>query len=385
MKTKKNTNNKESSRNAVSGRFVEPTHTHDVSCLLPLVDAWAKSRVEDAPQAAERLLQRLVQTRRDIKPDSLTFNGLVDAWSYSGRPESLSKLEQLHEQMEDLYEQYEKEQGPDHQTANTVVTVTKGHSHRRTGDGSGGGSSSAGSLVVKPTIRTVNSILHAHAKRAQEYTMKDPALARRAADDARALLNRMTAKYEATQDVDYQPDVTSYSTVMDAYGRCATYEATLEAESLLQELKALFQRTKNNQRHEPNIRTYTTLISAWAKVVNADEAPQRAQALLEEIKTLKHYNPSTQQYQPMYPNARTYLAVLQCWARSRDPTKAQRALQILLTMKDLYKQTQNPELRPNLVTYNAGTLACASGTEIKVDRFWLCFHSLIIPFRFFLS
>jgi hypothetical protein len=299
---------------------------------------------------AERLLTRLIETRRDLKPDSLTYNGLVDAWSYSGRPESLDKLEQIMDQMQVLYEQ---QQGPNHPTANTVISVTKGQYNRR-GDTSSSSSLTPTSLIVKPTIRTVNSILHAHAKRAQEYSAKDPAMAQRAADDARALLNRMTAKYEATQDVDYQPDVTSYTTVMDAYGRCATYEAALQAEQLLQELKDLFQRTKNVQRHEPNIRTYTTLIAAWAKVNDADEAPQRAQAFLEEIKQLKHYNPSTQQFQPMYPNARTYLAVIQCWARSKDPTKAQRALQILLTMKDLYKTTQNPELRPNLVTYNAG-------------------------------
>jgi hypothetical protein len=91
---------------------------------------------------------------------------------------------------------------------------------------------------------------------------------------------------------------------------------------------------------QPTTRTYTALVTAWAKTKSL-KAPHEAEALLKEM----------EESNTIKPNTRTYTAAIQAWGRSRDATKPQRALRILKHMKAL----KDAKARPNLVTYNAGT------------------------------
>jgi hypothetical protein len=204
---------------------------------------------------------------------------------------------------------------------------------------------------VNPSIRTVNAIMNAYAKRASRYTTnfndRDPVKAAECAADAHELLEQIKLKYAETQDHDWQPDVTTYTSVMDVYARGGSYTGTQQAESLLEELKEQYKAT-NDLRLRPNFRTYTTLITAWSRT-RSPLSPGKVDALLEEMAK----SPATR------PNSRAYTSAVQCWAKSRDARKAKRALSILREMRDEHKKTGNADVLPSILTYNAAIDACA--------------------------
>jgi hypothetical protein len=137
--------------------------------------------------------------------------------------------------------------------------------------------SEQGNTRVKPTVRTVNSIIAAYAKRIRNLNA-DEAL--EAAQAAHGLLTEMVQRYKRTRHVDDQVDVMTYTGVMDAYARCASLEAAELAEGVLKELKDAYRSTGTTNN---NVRTYTSLITAWAKTKNK-KSPRRAEELSLEMK-----------------------------------------------------------------------------------------------------
>lgn len=271
--------------------------------------AWAKSGVQEAPQNAERLLKRMMD-HEYIQPDGISYNAVVDAWAYSGKPEAVQKVKQIWQKMEQLYSEDER---------------------------------------IKPTIRTVNSIIQAHTKQVQDcIDNRDVEGARKLAREADEFLDFMRERYEQTKDQDHMPDVMTYTSVMDAYGRCGRYHSTLRAKAILDGLKDLYKETED-PKLKPNFRTYTCLIGAWSKTRSPD-SPAEAEKLLQEM--LDSNDPD------MLPNTRTFTSVIYAWGRSNYADKSQRVLKVLKRMKDLYKEG-NTEAKPSLIAYNAALDACA--------------------------
>lgn len=276
-----------------------------------VMDAWSKSRVPEAPEAAERLLKRMMDDE-SVEPNTNSYNLLIDAWANSNKQNSLEKAVQIYHHMETL----------------------------RTDETNN----------VSPTIRTVNAVLHAYARKSAQYTSQnDQAGFDEAAKCAAASLNllkEMKNRCKETGDKSWQPDMATYTSVMDVHSRCATYRTTKIAGELLNELKELHAKT-GNYRHKPNFRTYTTLVTAWSRT-KSDESPQRVEAIMNEMKRSGEK-----------PNARTYTAAVQCWARARDPLKAKRVLKLLMEMREEYKKTGSEHVRPTTLTYNNAIDACA--------------------------
>ena len=244
----------------------------------------------------------------DLEPDTLSYNGVLESWANSKRDEGIERALRIWRHMETLLEQ--------------------------------------GNTRVKPTVRTVNSIIAAYAKRIQNLNASSEA-----AQAVHGLLTEMVQRYKRTRHVDDQVDVMTYTGVMDAYARCASLEAAELAEGVLKELKDAYRSTgtTTNNKLQPNVRTYTSLITAWAKTKNK-KSPRRAEELLLEMKAGGDVTK---------PNSRSYTGVIQAWARSRDPTKPQRALRLLKVMKERSKQG-DPNVHPNLIAYNAGMhVVCA--------------------------
>lgn len=276
------------------------------------IGAWAKSRVAEAPVNAERLLKRMLD-HEYIEPDGISYNGVVDAWAHSGKPEAIQKVKQIWQHMEQLYAE-----DPDRE--------------------------------IKPTIRTVNSIIQAHTRQVQDaLESRDLDAARQAAKEAEEFLDLMKERYEQTQDPDHMPDAVTYTAVMDAYGRCGRYHSTLKAKALLEDLIDAYQQS-GNPRQKPNVRTYTSLITAWSKTKSPDSTVE-AERLVKEMWDSEDRD--------LQPNARTYTSLIHAWARSMDNNKAQRVLKVLQTMKAKHEQTKKPDLKPTLVTYNTALDACA--------------------------
>jgi len=284
----------------------------DLDAYNIVMDAWSKSRVPEAPEAAERLLKRMMDDE-SVEPNTNSYNLLIDAWANSSKQNSLEKAIQIYRHMENL------------RTDETKKNVS-------------------------PTIRTVNAVLHAYARKSAQYTSQnDQAGFDEAAKCAAASLNlleEMKRRYKETGDLSWQPDMATYTSVMDVHSRCATYRTTKIAGQLLTELKDLYEKT-GNYRHKPNFRTYTTLITAWSRT-KSDESPQRVENLMKEMKKSGEK-----------PNARTYTAAVQCWARARDPLKAKHVLKLLMEMREEYQKTGSEHVRPTTLTYNNAIDACA--------------------------
>jgi len=283
----------------------------DLVSYNTVMDAWSKSRVPEAPDAAERLLKRMMDDE-SVEPNTNSFNLLIDAWANSNKENSVDKANQIYRHME-----------------------------RLAGDES---------KSVNPGIRTVNAVLHAYARKSAQHTSQNDQVgfeeAAKCAAASLALLNEMKQRYEETGDTNWQPDMATYTSVMDVHSRCATYRTTRTAGDLLNELKDLYEKT-GNFRHKPNFRTYTTLVTAWSRT-KSDESPQRVESIMKEMRLSGEK-----------PNARTYTAAIQCWARSRDPSKAKRVLKLLMEMRDEYKKTGSEHVRPTTLTYNNAIDACA--------------------------
>ena len=78
------------------------------------------------------------------------------------------------------------------------------------------------------------------------------------------------------------------------------------------------------------------------------------------------------------PNTRTYTSVIDAWAKSGEEGAAKRAEHILISMDDLFKKTNDPDVKPNVHTANAVCNACAF-TKVDHDKA----EALEIAFRVF--
>jgi len=303
----------------------------DLEAYNTVMDAWSKSRVSEAPDAAERLLKRMMDDE-SVEPSTASYNLLIDAWANSDKENSLDKAIQIYRHMERLR-----------------TDETKN---------------------VNPTIRTVNAVLHAYARKSAQHTSQNSQegfeAAARCAASSLGLLEEMKKRYEETGDTNWQPDMATYTSVMDVHSRCATYRTTRIAGDLLNELKGLYEKT-GNFRHKPNFRTYTTLVTAWSRT-KSDESPQRVESIMKEMRLSGEK-----------PNARTYTAAIQCWARAREPLKAKRVLKLLMEMREEYKQTGSDHIRPTTLTYNNAIDACArcqGSAEQKTESVKIAFAIL---------
>jgi pentatricopeptide repeat protein len=161
-----------------------------------------------------------------------------------------------------------------------------------------------------------------------------------------------------------KPNVRSYATVMDAFARMATRPAALQTEQLLKDLE---QRWRDNDRDfalEPNEVIYNTILTAWAKAGDADEC----QNWLDRIEAPSTYNynavltalaksnkalqaESLLRNMKAPPNNRSYCACMDAWARLGIPDKAHA---LLLELIDLYHNSgRRKDLEPNAVAYSS--------------------------------
>lgn len=94
---------------------------------------------------------------------------------------------------------------------------------------------------------------------------------------------------------------------------------------------------------QPNVKTYTTVLNALGRSRNT-EAVQAGEDILTYM---EEHGPN--------PNVQVYTALIQNYARSRVPYKAVKASETLQRMKEA---ATTPDTFPNIVTYNAILNAC---------------------------
>ena len=128
-----------------------------------------------------------------------------------------------------------------------------------------------------------------------------------------------------------KPNVRSYSTVMDAYARIGTREAAEKVDTLLEELLTAFQES-SDESLRPTLITYNTVLAAWSRVAGATD---RCIRVLEDM--------------PMPPDIISYNACLNSIARSGSPTAGARAEALLRSIDS--QSRGDKAVQPNARTY----------------------------------
>lgn len=183
-----------------------------------------------------------------------------------------------------------------------------------------------------------------------EYNLQIHQLAKSGqAEEAELLLRELEFQYYKEFNANMRPDTITYNSVIHAYARSGG-DAHV-AEAVLDRMLSLYKRyhdkvvvfpgyeDEDEEGHvesegycpyywnpaKPNVRTYSSVVDAWAKSGHA-EAAIRAENILDIMEKTED--------EDTWPNTVTYNTVISAWASSDDPDAASHAHRILTQMLD---------------------------------------------------
>jgi len=260
---------------------------------------------EKAVQRAEELFHEM-RVHRNIQPDVFAYTGVLNAYGRSGRVEKAASF------LEACLQEYDTTKNP----------------------------------RMKPTAVTFTAILNALSKVAM--TIPD------AATKAHLLLHRMKDEYGI------EPNVFSYSAVLDAYARSKRPDAADKALRLFRDMRgggggddgsaAAAGDVDVNVGLEPNAYTCTNVLKALARGGRVEEAEELLTELVHDQRITIKLGP------------RAFSSVLHGWSKSKRRDAAERAEDLLIRMQNLYRQ-QKIEGPPNTICYNS-VLACWAHSNV---------------------
>jgi len=265
-----------------------------------VIDVLAKSGERDAAEKATELLKRMeylykVQGRDEVKPDKFTYTSVINAWSKSREKGAARRAEQL------------------------VFDLIKGDD----------GDYADNDRIVKLDSSIYNALINCWAK-SGEYG---------AEERAEEILHTMEKRHEMYQDEDIRPNVRTYTSVIDALANA------------------------NSNNYIPTTMTATGEGTSSHPKMEKLSPAKRALDILNRMESLYEQTRN----RSIRPNIRTYTAVITCWARSSERGKALVARDILKRMEEQYFTHGNNGARPNIYAYNAVLNACGYTPTMSPD------------------
>lgn len=154
--------------------------THSFNIVM---DAWSKSRDQKrAIKHVEKLFKQMKYNKdlTNALPDTLSYGALVDAVAYSKNPKRFERLDEIWNEMQNY-------------------RINNNNDTR-----------------VRPSVRIMNSILHAYSRRTTEYEQntdyeEQQNSAYEYAERSSQILDEMKTRYQQTKDFSDQPDVMTYT------------------------------------------------------------------------------------------------------------------------------------------------------------------------------
>ncbi len=284
-----------------------------------VISAWANSGAKtEAAERSEYILQRMIKFKQKVEnseddseyakllsPDTVVYNSVIDAWAKSYDPRAGTKAEGLLKQMEEQYENGDKNLAPDSITYNTVINCHANSKHVSA-------AKSAEKILKKmemaatiaaelsenerkrvaPNTRTYNQVLKCYA------SIKIPGAPQR----AQAILKYMLV----SKQEDIQPDVISFCTCLDVWAKSNEKGKAEQSYALLEKLIELY-KASGNQKLKPTVLIYNTVFNCCAFSAHT-EAEERKKAISIAIKLFHEMI----QANITPPDAVTYGTLIKC-------------------------------------------------------------------------
>jgi len=277
------------------------------------IDALSKSGVDDAPQRAETLLQKMkVLTGngwKNLKPNGRTYSKLITTWANSRQPGAAKRMEEL------------RNEAPNESSSGDPILL---HTKELYTLGA--------SKEIKPTAVPYGAAVAAFAQSGMVY-------------EAQSLLQALLNEYKGANDSHLIPERVHFNAVINALAKISEKGSTEKAMAILDTMKSMAVATKNKNLF-PDVVSFNTVLHALAKS-NGPLASTHAENILRNM----HEIDIRGDYDDVKPNITTYSTVLDCIAKSKSNDASIRAEAVF---NDLLERYNNGDfdLKPNTITFN---------------------------------
>lgn len=294
--------------------------TSNVYTYTAILEAYTAEGTEEAVSKAEELL-KMMENHETIKPNAHSYNVLICAYSNMQEAE---KAEKCIEQMEEMYgkgliddapsifnynsaisawansvdegnalraeallkqmQENSKGADPDVVSYNAVIDA-----HAKNGDGEKAemwlrtmmesSHNTDGNPLCQPNTKTYNTVIAAYAKSTESN----------AATQAEIILREMTKNSESTESTGAVPDLFSFATLMNAWGRSLEYGKAEKVFDLYKEMLKLYK--EGNKKLRPNVVVYNSILNACAYTTGDLSEQQKAMAIANLIFQELHRSP----------------------------------------------------------------------------------------------
>ena len=321
-----------------------------------VINAWAKSNHEDAGQKAEDIFRMMEQWTLDCRQrrmnNSYPYKGVLpNARSLCGVLDAHANSNSTNDTTTIVLER-----------VMTILTLVM-ERNRQAMQQSNQNNNDNKLLIIVPNRIVFHSVLHVIAKHAQ--TRRDAEMAESilhwmeelSQDDdfLQYCYQQQTNEDQNEEDVTFKPNTRSFSLVMDAWANIVETEGTYAAtkvEALLLEMETYYH--QQGELHvKPNVITYTTCLSSYAKCTNSTN---KVQEIFQKLLTM--YRES--QDKDFCPTTTTFNTCIAHYARLPDPIQAESIL-------DMMEQSQYPTAVPDTTTYNTVMNAYCKSDEPDKD------------------
>ena len=339
------------------------------------------------PMIADEIFQEMMtkssEGKLQGKPDRVSFNTLILAWSKTKRKNTGARVTELLETMQKMADNGDEDVRPDHVSMTTVInTLSKSAKMEKSNPVQAEAiidrMENNKETALRPDVVTYTSVIKCWmecgslraARRAVEiieklhkryedgyleckpdtlaYNVALNAIAKSKAEEggaehAEALLQRMQDRFVAG-DRDVAPSAPSFVTVMNAWARSSDPNKGKQAQKLLNKMHELHSSGLDNVA--PNTVAYSTCILAWSKSGQRN-AGSRAEKLLKEM---EHY--SSEGMSDMKPNMFIYTNVMEAWIASKQPDSLEKVEAILEHMIEQSSNAGDVDSAPSSTTFN---------------------------------
>jgi hypothetical protein len=300
----------------------------NVLTYTSVIGGLARSKERDLATRADAMLHRMQQ--HGVEPDMVAYTSLLNCWakavSRKERERASTRAHEILAEMEELYVQEENY----HTKPNAITYAT--------------------------AIKAIGNSFDPDA----------PALAEK-------ILWRMHNLTD-TGTIHVPPNVGTYNAVITSLSTSGSKSNRMtnarRAEHLLVDM---IKRARNKEYAvEPNVRTWGSVLRAWAESGQADSGEQ-AQRVLDLLESWYDEGKTA-----VRPNVVCYTTVMSAWARGHASPKValESVERVLKKMETLYEETLDMDVRPNKISYVTAIDAfgrkckdkAASRAQATVDR-----------------